>query len=342
VSHITKTTPALLIRLLSLGIIIPVLLGIFTYVGFFTNYTCCVFSQAGFEHQYLESSIYRFRILGSHLLLWTYQQMKDWPIADFAPYALKVLDKNGDPNFYYAYFLMNTFFLCITCIALVIAFSRHADKKDFAHIDLPVFSLALFMSFAQFVITPYDTLSYCLLALAILPAMKSRPSVFNGICLGIIVALATLTRETAALILSFYFAVHHQTILSRSRTKWLNNEQTCLLMQILVFILCYSLLRWQLGLEDATHRSIRFIQNFSNDPLPIVGAIFFPALVSLFFTDGNARKTLGIFLLASTPYWLAMLVVAYPWEIRLWVPIIILMTFIKLAHSSFPQEKPAA
>ena len=136
--------------------------------------------------------------------------------------------------------------------------------------------------------------------------------------------------------------MHHQTILSRSRTQWLNNEQTCLLMQILVFILCYSLLRWQLGLEDATHRSIRFIQNFSNDPLPIVGAIFFPALVSLFFTDGNARKTLGIFLLASTPYWLAMLVVAYPWEIRLWVPIIILMTFIKLAHSSFPQEKPAA
>ena len=333
-----KITPVLLVRLLLLGIAIPVLLGIFTYVGFFTNYTCCVFSQAGFEHQYLESSIYRFRILGSHSLLWTYQQIKDWPLADFAPYALKVLDKNGDSNFYYAYFLMNTFFLCLTCIALVFAFSRHAAKNDFMHIDLPILCLALLMSFAQFVITPYDTLSYFFLAAAILPAMKITPSLMDDIFLGIIVILATLTRETATLILSFYFAIHHKSILGKS---FLNPEKIRLLVMTILFLATYWALRWYLGLDDATHKNFRLLLNFSNDPLPIIGALFFPAVISLFFTDGNARKTMAIFLAASTPYWLAMLCVAYPWEIRLWVPIILLMVFLKLCHTYHSQEKTA-
>lgn len=335
-----KITPALLTRVVSLGIIIPALLGIFTYVGFFTNYTCCVFSQAGFEHQYLDSGIYRFRVLGSHLLLWTYQQIKDWPLADFAPYALKVLDKNGDPNFYYAYFLLNTVFLCLTCTALVISLSRYAVKNDFAHIDLPVFCIALFISFAQFVITPYDTLSCFFLALAVFPIMKKNPSYRDTILLGIIVMLATLTRETATLILSFYAAVHHQKIFSRHRASLLSAEQVRLLVLTLVFLAVYWALRWQLGMQDATHKSFRLIQNFSNDPLPIIGAIFFPAVISLFFTDSAARKTLRIFLLASTPYWLAMLCVAYPWEIRLWVPVILLMIFIKLTHTNLPQENP--
>jgi len=332
-------TPALLARLFSLGILIPALLGIFTYVGFFTNYTCCVFSQAGFEEQYLESSIYRFRVLGSHLLLWTYQQIKDWPLADFAPYALKVLDKNGDANFYYAYFLMNTFFLCLTCLALVLAFSRHAAKKDFSHIDLPVFCLALLMSFSQFVITPYDTLSYCFLALAILPIMKSTPTLLDDIFLGIIIVLATLTRETVTLILSFYLAVHHREIFRKFSS--MNTWQIRLLLMTLLFLLTYWLLRWQLGMENATFHRFRLLRNFSDDPLPIVGSIFFPAVIALFFFDDAARKDLGIFLLASTPYWLAMLAVAYPWEIRLWVPVILLMVFLKLAQPNPPQENPA-
>lgn len=335
-----KITPVLTIRLLTLGIIIPALLGVFTYIGFFTNYTCCVFSQAGFESQYLDSSIYRFRVLGSHLLLWVYQQTQSWPLSDFTPYALKTLDKNGDTNFYFAYFFMNTFFLCLTCIALVLALSRHAVKKDFSHIDLPVFCLALFMSFSQFVITPYDTLSYFFLALAILPTMKDKPTLLDNIFLGIIVVLATLTRETATLILSFYLAIHHNRIFSKPRSGILNREQTLLLALALIFALTYWALRWELGFYHATHRSIRLISNFI-EPMPIIGTVFFAAVLALFFTDNTARKPLWIFLLASTPYWLAMFFVAYPWEIRLWVPIILLMVFLKLAHSNLPQETSA-
>jgi hypothetical protein len=337
-----KITPVLLARLLTLGIVIPALLGVFTYVGFFTNYTCCVFSQEGFEHQYLESGIYRFRVLGSHLLIWTYQNIKDWPLSDFAPYALKILDKKGDPNFYYSYFLMNTVFLSLTCIALVIAFSKYAKNNDFLHVDLPVLFLALLMSFSQFVITPYDTLSYFFLAIAILPVMKKTPSLLDSLFLGMIVLLATLTRETATLILSFYVAVHHQRLLENFRSSLFNTERVVLLGLTLVFLLTYWALRWQLGMESATHKSIRLFQNFSNDPLPIVGSIFFAALLSLFFTDNHARKPLAIFLMASTPYWLAMFLVAYPWEIRLWVPVILLMVFLKLAHPNLPQEAKIA
>ncbi|MEZ5435774.1 MAG: hypothetical protein R3E67_04175 [Pseudomonadales bacterium] len=335
-AHTNNTSgDALLLRLMLLGIIIPALLGIFTYVGFFTNFTTAVFSQAGFEQQYLHNSIYRFRILGSHLLLWVYEQIKTWPLADFAPYGLKSVDKNGDANFYYAYFLVNTAFLMATCSALVLALLRYANKKDFLHIDLPVLFLALMMSFAQFVITPYDTLSYFFLALSLLPCMKTKPTWRDDALLGTALILATLTRETAALTLSFYFAVHHRQIL----TKQLTPEKIRLLCLAAIFLFTYWLLRWQLGMEDATHKNFRLLRNFSNDPLPIIGAIFFPAMLALFFTDDGGKPFLKIFLWASLPYWLAMFCVAYPWEIRLWVPIFLVMTFIKLTQSPIPDAQ---
>jgi hypothetical protein len=330
--------PVFATRLLLLGIVIPILLGIFTYVGFFTNYTTSVFSQAGFEQQYLHSSIYRFRILGSHLLLWVYEQISTWPLADYAPYGLKSVDKNGSANFYYAYFLLNTTFLVATCSTLVAAFSRFAEKKDFFHIDVPVFFLALLMSFAQFVITPYDTLSYFFLALAFLPCMKTQPTALDHALMTAVMVLATLTRETAALILAFYCTVHHRQIFS----KTLSPEKIRLLVMTLLFLVTYWLLRWQFGMEDATHRTFRLLRNFSNDPLPIIGGLFFPAVLALFFTDNSAKNYLKIFLWTSLPYWLAMFAVAYPWEIRLWVPIFIVMTFIKLAHSTLQnREIPA-
>lgn len=332
-----KITPALLTRLIVPGILIPALLGIFTYVGFFTNYTTGVFSQEGFEQQYLHNSIYRFRVLGSHLLLWTYEQIKDWPLADFTPYGLKAVDNDGNANFYYAYFLLNTVFLCATCVTLVLAFTRHAVKTDFLHVDLPVFLLALLMSFAQFVITPYDTLSYFFLAMAMLVTAKGKTSWLADIALGTTLVLATLTRETATLILSFYFAVHYRNILCRPFTA----QQARLLLLALLFLVTYWLLRWQLGMDDATHKSFRLLRNFSSDPLPIIGAIFFPALLSLFFTDNIARKPMAMFLLASLPYTLATLAVAYPWEIRLWVPIILMMVFLKLTDTAPPEEHPA-
>lgn len=327
----------LLLRLLLLGLAIPALLGIFTYVGFFTNYTTAVFHQAGFEQQYLHTSIYRFRILGSHLLLWIYEHIKDWPLTDFAPYALKSLDHQGDPNFYYAYFLLNTAFLCATCSALVIAFQRFARSIDFIHVDLPVLCLALLMSFAQYVITPYDTLSCFFLGASLPFCMKERLSIPELAIFCLVMVLGTLSRETSALILSLYFAVHHRRILQRTFTR----AQLNLLLLTITFLLTYGVLRWQLGMEDATHHRFRLLRNFSDDPLPIIGGIFLPCLLALFFTDATNRTALRMFLIASLPYTLMMFAVAYPWEIRLWVPLFLLMTFLKLAELPVSQEKPA-
>lgn len=333
-SPINSVNTALLTRMVTLGIAIPVLLGIFTYVGFFTNFTTALFNQQSFEEYYLHTSIFRFRILGSHLLLWVYEQIKDWPLADFAPYGLKAVDKNGNANFYYAYFLLNTAFLAATCTTLVVALSKYAQRCNFANVDMPVLFLALLMSFAQFVITPYDTLSYFFLALALIPCCKQQPSWGDHLLLAAVVVLGTLTRETAALILSLYFTVHRQKILSKRITP----ELVRLLALVALFLLTYCALRWHLGTEDATHKSFRFFRNISNDPLPIVGGLFFLAMLVPFFIDGIGNRHLKVFLLASLPYWLMMFAVAYPWEIRLWVPIFLLMTFIKLTHHHLPNE----
>jgi len=170
--------------------------------------------------------------------------------------------------------------------------------------------------------------------------MKQQPGLADHVFMGIILILATLTRESATLILATYFAIHYKSILQNPLNA--NSKQIVLLTMTLLFLLTYWALRWQLGMQDATHKSIRLLQNFSDDPLPIIGTIFFPAVLSLFFTDNKARKHMKVFLIAATPYWLAMLFVAYPWEIRLWIPIIIIMVFLKISHASLPEEEKTA
>lgn len=300
-------------------------------MGFSTNYTGNVFSKQGFELQY-ETGIYKYRVLGNTLLLKTYDFIKRYDLPTMAPYSLHILDNAGDPLFYSAYFYMNTVFLCLTCALLLIIFGAHRKNTDFMTVDLPVLFLCFLMAITQYVVVPYDTLSYFFLSIAVILIIYDRKTPGNLIGLCIVTIVAALTRETAIFIPSFYFAINYQDILRKPATFKVNQKQGVLLILTTCYLLTYLGLRWVFGHEQAVYEAFLF----SNNPhllYALLGILFYASIALILFITTAITKEISMFFLITSPYVLFIMLFADPWEIRLWTPLILLLIILKVRAS---------
>jgi len=318
-----------IIRLLCLGFVIPFVLSMVVYFGFSSNYTGGVFSEAGFRAQY-ETGIYRFRVLGRITLLEINSFLEARQSPPIAPRALFLLDRNASPRFYTAYFFNNTLFLCLTCCTLLLLFDRFSSPQALWIGDLAVLLLCLLMAITQYVVAPYDTLSYFFLALgAFLTYGRQRPATVAA--LGAVVVLGALTRETAALIPAFYLAVHHRPLLARPFR--FSIHLAGLIVSALCFVATYAALRLALGFEAAFHQDVQLAYNLSN-PFGVAGLLFFGAVLAVLLLSGPGRREGAVFLLVSLPYSLFLLATGILWEIRLWVPVILALVVLKVAAAA--------
>ncbi|HJR79583.1 MAG TPA: hypothetical protein VJ821_05895 [Anaerolineales bacterium] len=323
-----KPNTIFFLRLFLLGGILPIIMSNIVYVGFATNYTGGVFSKQGFEHQY-EAGIYKYRVLGNTMLLKTYDLVKSYDLPAFAPYSLRILDNAGDPQFYSAYFYMNTVFLCLTCALLIIILGAHRKNTDFMMVDLPALFMCFLMAITQYVVVPYDTLSYFFLVTAVILIIYDSKMPWNLIALCIVVILATLTRETAVLILGFYFAIHHRQIITRPTTLKINQQQGVLLSLSACFVFTYLGLRWIFGSEHAVYEVFLLTKN-PHLGYAILGVLFYASLALLLFITTAVTKEISVFFLVTFPYVLFIVLFADPWEIRLWTPLILLLIILKV------------
>jgi hypothetical protein len=310
-------------RLLLLGIIIPVIMSTMVYQGFSTNFTGKVFSKAGFEHQY-ENKIYKYRVLGRIALLKTYDLIKRYDIPTIAPKSLNLLDPDGDPQFYSAYYYMNTIFLCLTSLVLFFILGGN-HSMDFITIDLPLLLTCFLIAITQYVVVPYDVLSYFLLTAAVFLINQRGQILGSRLTLCLVVILATLTRETATLILAYYFAVNYKAILSRQATFKLNWKQKELLILVFCFLCFYLGTRLFFGFDEALYNTARRFNSFS-----IMGILFFLSMSFLVLVTKFTSKEIFVLLMVSLPYTLPIFFVANPWEIRLWTPVIMLLIIMKV------------
>jgi hypothetical protein len=229
-----------------MGCVIPIILSFIVYYGFATNYTGNVFSKRGFKNQY-EGGIYKYRILGKFLLLKTYTLIKGQNLPSLAPHSLALLDPNGKSEFYAAYFYLNTLFLCPTSVALILTLGGQEDETSFLAVDAPLLFLIALISIGQYVVVPYDILSYFFLSAAALLIYQRKDASVNSIVLCIVVILATLTRETAILIPAFFLSVNYKTIFVKPRGFSLNHQQGSLLLICVGYAGAYLILRLLLG-----------------------------------------------------------------------------------------------
>jgi len=299
-----------------LAFVLPCLVSYEVYYGFGTNYTADVFHEEGFREQY-ESGVYRYRILGRHLLLGTHSLME----SDFfasrllrehlpgPPGGALALDGRTDPTFYSSYFVLNTFFLVLCCVLmyLILAGSPLAERM------LRLLVAILLIGLTQYVVCPYDTLSYALILLTFLLILRQRKYGLPTVLLAL--AASTLARETAVLAIPFFIAHNWDGVSARRPREILH-----LALMAAVFAATYLVLRLLLGFDSAVWQNVRFLENISSTR-SIAGFLAMPVVAyPLAAISGRRRKSL-VFLLACLPYWLAMLVVAETWETRLWVPV---------------------
>lgn len=322
-------------RLVCLGFVIPTVLSLVVYFGFVTNYTGGLFSKEHVREQY-EAGIYRYRILGRVTLLRLNEILENAPLPAFAPRAVFFIDRQASLVLYTAYFLHNTFFLCLACVVLTRLFEKLAPPGSVWIGDLSVLFLTLLMTITQYVIVPYDTLTYLLMALAV-SLIFSEPKRGTLVLLGVVVVLATLTRETSALLLSFYFALHHRRLLARP-LRWSPQHKT-LTFLVATFLLTYVGLRLVLGAEEkALFEDVQLMENLTG-PLALAGLLFALAVTAVLALNEPARREGLVFLLASSPYLLVIVATARLWEIRLWVPVFLLLVILKVWRMGADDQK---
>ena len=320
-----------------LGVAFPFLLSMFVYYGFATNYTGHTFHEEGFRRQY-ESGIFRYRVLGRHLLLETDRFLSSGSdsarvarkLFAIPPASLAILDPRADATFYAAYFVQNTLFLILSAILLYLLLGESpttlASGGFVAGVSL--------MAISQYAVCPYDMLSCSLILLSFL--LIVRQSQFGFPILVLIVGVSTLTRESSALTLAFYFAYHHRALLRFER-----KEMTQLGLLVVAFGLTYGLLRVFFGLEHALFRRTELLANlgsFTN----VVGLVAMPVVAYLVCAGSGQLRRCLVFLACSAPYLVAMLAVATTWEIRLWVPVWLgLISLAALGETERPEPSPA-
>lgn len=328
-----------LMRFFLLAWIIPIVMSFIVYFGFTTNYTGRVFSEASFNQQYL-GGVYKYRVLGRILLIKTHDLINNYNISVFKPpYSLRLLDPTGTREFYSAYFYMNTFFLCLTCSFLF--FLLHRGDHSNHIIDFYMMFMIFMMTITQYVVVPYDTITYFFIAFSAFFILKNKLSLWGISALCGTIILATLARETTVLILAFYFTVHYQALFEKPKgikitSIKLNQQQLIFLVITLCFILTYLSLRWEFGYENAWFQSITFKENFSNK-FPVLGILFLVMNILFLIITPEGRKEILIFITVSFPCILFILTVANPWETRLWVPLIIISAIIKATKININQ-----
>jgi hypothetical protein len=299
-----------------LTVVFPCFVSLVVYYGFATNYTGGVFHEAGFRAQY-ESGIYKYRVLGRHLLLRTHQLIVSQSLPALivaklfgkTPASLVRLDPQADAKFYAAYFVQNTFFMVLSCIVLYFLLPKTATPP----VSGPYVFGVLLMGITQYVVCPYDTLSYSLVLLSFF--LITRPFRFSFPILVFVLCASTLVRESAALTLSFYFAYHHAELMNFKR-----RELRQLGLLIGTFVVTYLLLRVYCGLNEAVWQEVKLRANLTAFKT-WAGIMVMPVVSYMLCAGSRKLKQCLIFLAASLPYLLSMVVIANTWEIRIWVPI---------------------
>jgi hypothetical protein len=307
-------------RFLILALVLPSILSFFVYYGFASNYTMRnVYSEAGFHEQY-DNGIYRYRVLGRAAVLGAYEAITKYHLPSMGPKALHLVDPEASDALYTACFAVNTVFMCLTSAALFFITDRLCSRREQWIGDLSLLLMLCLMALTQYVVVPYDLMSYFFLAISIFATMKNPQSAAWIALLCAAVVLCTLTRETSLLILAFYFAVHRRQLIERHSGWRLSGIQIAFALMVASFLITSALLRAYYGTEHAFYQQFAISKLFQFPP-NIIGTIFFLALLAVMLLSQPVRRDAYAFLLASSPYIAAVFLFASPWETRLFCPV---------------------
>jgi hypothetical protein len=333
-----------LLRYFFIGVLLPLLVQYVCYYQFTTNYTTNAFSKESFSRMY-NTSVYKSRIIGKELQLWTYEQLnKIGKVQNIRNAAendlmmnkkrLQFMDPSSDPVFYLSYFVLATVFTILTSLILLLIFDiRQLFPGDIKYYDLLVCFFILLTGLTQFVITPYDNPGYFFMAVAMLLFLKyfATGKSFYFIILLLTIAIATFNRETSLLILAFMAAVFYSE--EGLQLSWIKK----MILPVLFFVLPYLFLKFFFsGGTDLTEESKLSVNLDIRNSYAIRGLAFgaFLLYFMLYILNRNRKRLVLYFLIFSLPYLIIIHVVGVMIEYRLWMPVVLGAVVLSQFHSS--------
>ncbi len=296
------------------------------YFGFTPNYAADIFSRQAFKSR-LDHDVYQYRILSKHLLF----AVDDWLAKDMpekgAEARLMVNMRGASERFYLALYDLNTLFLILTSIMVVLLVHLTGELQlSDAEKWLIIFLVPLVIGISEFTVACYDVSGYFfqLLILYIFLRWNRRHYWICLSSLALLTILSTINRESSALSVAM-IAVLLFSNYGFKRTALLGTG-----LLAVCFLATYISLRYLI--VDPTHLRIWNIQ--AGDLLldtNIVGLLFWALFFMLPFAiarDTDNRWLIGAFFLCSLPYIVTCLKDGVLWEVRLHIPLFLAALFL--------------
>jgi hypothetical protein len=332
--------------ILPAGILWALLCSTIVYFGFTTNYTIDTFSPGSFQKQYTHH-VYRYRVLSQWLILGLDRALEGH-MDENARDKRRILirDSTATNRFYYAYYILNTFFLVLMAIvlALLLKLDRLLRASSGERMLLLFFLISL-TCLTQFVVCPYDVCGYFLelATFYLFLCYYERNYRITMLLVAGLVILATINRESSALTVAFI------ATLLLCRFGWTSRAFFGTLLLGTVFLATYFGLRLFYGPDTLPEADSGPVMNFFHNNLTLptdwLGILFWILMLYLAIAISNANRNriaICCFHLLCLPYAWQCLTKGILWELRLYMPILLgslIMSKIDMSAYRWPDGK---
>lgn len=288
----------------------------FVYFGFANSYSSKILNIQNFQEQF-HSGIYQYRILSGFFLIWIYDILSTINF-DYETFKFKFLNAGSEPQMYLSFYILNTFFMTLSAIMLVLITELKnliaTNSEKILIIAISLFSIAL----STFVIVPYDISSYffILVFFYFLLQYLEKQSILILVLLSTIIITSTFNRESSALSLSLAGTLLY--------SKFGLKKEALVPVSVLgiAFLIVYFGLR--LMSENFTTNDGNLLFENLTEPKNWLGILFWLVFFSLTLILAKDQKTVKNMLLFHTlsfPYLLLCFYTGILYEIRLYIPV---------------------
>jgi hypothetical protein len=306
------------------------------YFIFVSNYSVNYFSKSSFASVY-DYGVYRYRILSQFLLKLVSNFLDShYPVKGTMKF-IQFLDPHGSPNFYKAFFYLNTFFLTLTSVISVFLL----NTKPFSKINggdrlLLLYFIPIIINFTQFCVVPYDTIGYFLELLTLYVFLRHFEKHFLPALavMCVLTILSTLNRESSVL------TVLLVGILLFSREGISDRTVVSALALFLSFYGTYFCLHYFIaGIPGFVEHLAGNYRWYPNQLGILFWLLFFYLAISISSTRLN-RQTIVAFHLISLPYIYYIFFNAIAAEMRLYIPLLLGSMFIARLDDGYLKFPP--
>ena len=290
------------------------------YFGFTPNYGADIFSHRAFDARF-DHGGNQYRVLSKYLVYGVDGLLSRSMKEGGAENRIRTVTGGASERFYYAIYYVNTLFLALTSLMVVLLLNLDKSLK-FSDTEkmLLVFFVPVLLGLTQFTVHYYDLSSYFLELLILYVFLKNIDSRYGWtmtMIMGLVV-VATLNREAAEVSVAMVALLLLTRFGATRRVVW------SMVGMVGCWLVTYAVLRVVIGAGGPPPKAAAITSNAFEPDMFMMGVIFWVLFIYLPFaiaaTEEN-KYLIGGFFLFSLPYIISSLATGDLWAVRLYVPL---------------------